>query len=192
MKLVLGSSSPRRLELLQQVGISPDEIRAMDIDETPYKKELPRQYCQRMSLEKYQATTLNDDEVIVCADTIVAAGRRILGKPKDENEARAMIKLLSGRRHQVISSVIVANAKQHHQRTVVTRVTMKRLNPKDIDNYLSTNEWQGKAGGYAIQGIASRFIPSINGSYSNIVGLPLVETLNLLSVYISPHKMRPL
>lgn len=187
MKLILGSSSPRRLELLNQIGISPDAIQVADIDETPLTKETPRPYCQRMSREKALTFDLTDNELVLCADTIVSAGRKILGKPKNEDDARQILKLLSGRRHQVLTSVVIRSSEQLKEKTVTTIVKMKALNQIDIDRYIATQEWRGKAGGYAIQGIASSLIPAIYGSYSNVVGLPLTETVNMLTYFI-PNK----
>ena len=187
MKLILGSASPRRLELLQQVGIVPDAIRPSDIDETPHPKELPRIYCQRMSHEKALVAELGDDQIILCADTIVSAGRKILGKPTDEADARAMLKLLSARRHQVITSVTIRSNTAIKHKTVETKVKMKGLSQSNIDSYIASGEWRGKAGSYAIQGLGASLIPSIYGSYSNVVGLPLVETINMLSTFL-PNK----
>ena len=176
--LILASASPRRLELLQQVGIKPDEIIPAEIDETPNKGEKPQQYVERMALEKCAAVQ-RDGAVTLAADTVVACGRRILGKPDNEAEARNFLQLLSGRRHRVYTAICV----NVRCKTVMTQVKFKRLSPQDIDNYILSNEWQGKAGGYAIQGLASAFIPSINGSYSNVVGLPLTETIRMLTSF---------
>ena len=181
MRLVLGSASPRRQELLAQIGVRPDAIRPADIDETPRKAELPRDYAQRLALEKAQAIELAPDEIALCADTVVALGRRILGKPADAEEAAKFLKLLSGRSHNVISAVALRSADRVRTRTVVTSVKFKSLSDIEISAYLRSGEWQGKAGGYAIQGLAAAYIPRINGSYSNVVGLPLAETANLLN-----------
>ena len=181
MKLVLGSASPRRQELLAQIGVRPDAIRPADIDETPRKAEPPRDYAQRLALEKAQAIELAPDEIALCADTVVALGRRILGKPADAEEAAKFLKLLSGRSHNVITAVALRCADQVRTRTVATSVKFKSLSDAEISAYLRSGEWQGKAGGYAIQGLAAAYIPRINGSYSNVVGLPLAETANLLN-----------
>ena len=181
MKLILGSGSPRRLELLAQIGLTPDDIRAPDIDETPTKAEQPRPYCARMAREKVAAVPIVDGEIVLCADTTVAMGRRILGKPKDAGEAAEFLLALSGRRHRVITAVAVKKGDQIWERDVVTNVKMKRLSDVELNAYLATNDWQGKAGGYAIQGPASAFIPWISGSFSAVVGLPLAETAALLA-----------
>lgn len=178
MRLVLGSASPRRRDLLGQIGVVPDQIAPADIDETPLKGELPRVYVERMAREKNAA--VQADGLILTADTVVSAGRRILGKPVDVTEAAQFLVLLSGRRHRVTTSVCVRNGDTMRQRTVQTRVKMKTLSDAEMSAYLRSNEWQGKAGGYAIQGIGAAFIPQINGSYTNVVGLPLTETANLL------------
>ncbi len=177
---VLGSGSPRRLELLGQLGIAPSEIRAPDIDETPLKHELPRPYCVRMAFEKAQAVAAGPGEVVLCADTTVALGRRVLGKPDDADQAAAFLNAMSGRRHKVITAVAVKRGARIWQRDVVTDVKMKRLSRAEIAGYLATGDWQGKAGGYAIQGPAAVFIPWIQGSFSAVVGLPLAETAQLL------------
>ena len=181
MKLILGSGSPRRLELLAQIGLTPDDIRAPDIDETPTKAEQPRPYCARMAREKVAAVPIVDGEIVLCADTTVAMGRRILGKPKDAGEAAEFLLALSGRRHRVITAIAVKKGDQIWERDVVTNVKMKRLSDVEVNAYLATNDWQGKAGGYAIQGPASAFIPWISGSFSAVVGLPLAETAALLA-----------
>lgn len=179
-KLILGSGSPRRLELLAQLGVTPDEVRAPDIDENPAKAELPRPYCQRMALEKVEAIAAGPGEVVLSADTTVALGRRILGKPEGEAEAADFLLMLSGRRHRVITAIAVKCDQQIWRRDVVTVVKMASLSDQDISAYVRSGEWQGKAGGYTIQGRAGRFIPWIQGSYSAVVGLPLVETSRLL------------
>ncbi len=180
MRLILGSGSPRRRELLAQIGVAPDEIRAPDIDETPYKQELPRPYCVRMALQKVNAVKASADEIVLCADTTVAVGRRILGKPQAASEAVAMLLLLSGRRHKVITAVALKLGARIWQRDVVTTVHMKNLSDAEISTYIRSGEWQGKAGAYGIQGLAGALIPSINGSFTGVVGLPLSETANLL------------
>ncbi|MCV2894358.1 Maf family protein [Lentibacter sp. XHP0401] len=180
MKLVLGSGSPRRKELLAQIGVVADDIRPPDIDETPLKAELPRPYCARMAREKAMAVTAAPDEIVLCADTTVALGRRILGKPEDAAEAERFLRQLSGRRHRVITAVTVRKGEQLWQRDVVTAVKMKRLSDAEIAGYIATNDWQGKAGGYGIQGPAGALIPWIEGSFTAVVGLPLAETAGLL------------
>ena len=179
-RLLLGSASPRRLELLAQLGISPDAVRPPEIDEAPQVAELPRDYCRRMALEKVAAIAADPDEIVLCADTTVAVGRRILGKPADEAEARCFLELLSGRRHRVFTAVAVRRGDRIRERDVETAVRMKRLSASDINAYLATDDWQGKAGGYAIQGPAGAFIPWISGSFSAVMGLPVAETATLL------------
>lgn len=180
MKLILGSGSPRRRELLAQLGVVPDEIRAPDIDETPHPKEPPRDYCARITREKIAALTVGTNEVVICADTTVALGRRIMGKPVDRGEAAQFLLALSGRRHSVITSVAVKTPQQTWQRDVVTAVKMKRLSDVELNAYLASDDWQGKAGGYAIQGPAGAFIPWIEGSFSAVMGLPVAETATWL------------
>ena len=179
-RLVLASASPRRRALLAQIGVTPDAVRPADIDETPRPRELPRAYVERMAREKALAVRTDGDELILAADTEVSVGRRILGKPASEAEAAAFLRLLSGRRHRVISAVCLRLGERLWQRTVVTRVRVKRLSDAEVAAYLRSGEWQGKAGGYAIQGLGGAFIPEIHGSYSNVVGLPLTETAALL------------
>jgi septum formation protein len=181
MKLILGSGSPRRKELLAQLGLTPDDIRSPDIDETPLKGELPRPYCARMAREKAQAVPRGEDEVVLCADTTVALGRRIMGKPQDEKEAAAFLLAMSGRRHKVITAVAVARGGLVYEADVVTVVKMKRLSDVELNTYLSSGDWRGKAGGYGIQGLAGAFIPWIQGSYSAVMGLPVAETATLLT-----------
>lgn len=180
MKLILGSGSPRRRELLAQIGVVPDAIRAPDIDETPRKAELPRPYCARMAQEKARAVVADDDDIVICADTTVALGRRILGKPESAGQAAEFLLALSGRRHRVITAVAVRRGARLWERDVVTTVQMKRLSDEELNAYLASDDWQGKAGGYAIQGPAGAFIPWINGSFTGVVGLPLSETAGLL------------
>lgn len=179
-RLILGSASPRRRALLAQIGVEPDAIRPPEIDETPQKAELPRPYCIRMAREKGQAVTTEPEEIVLSADTTVALGRRILGKPTDEQQARAFLGLLSGRRHSVITAVSVRRGDQLWQRDVLTKVRMKRLSEAEIAAYLATGDWHGKAGGYGIQGPAGALIPWISGSFTAVVGLPLAETATLL------------
>jgi septum formation protein len=178
--LILGSGSPRRKELLAQIGVMADDIRPPDIDETPLKTELPRPYCARMAREKALAVAAAPEEIVLCADTTVALGRRILGKPEDAGEAERFLRALSGRRHRVITAVAVKKGARLWERDVVTAVKMKRLSDADIAGYIATNDWQGKAGGYGIQGPAGALIPWISGSFTAVVGLPLAETAGLL------------
>lgn len=180
LKLVLGSGSPRRLELLGQLGLTPSDVRPPDIDETPLKREQPRAYCARIARQKAEALSLASDEVALCADTTVAMGRRILGKPEDEKEAAQFLLALSGRRHRVITAVVVRRGDDYWARDVVTTVKMKMLSDEELNSYLASDDWQGKAGGYAIQGPAGAFIPWIQGSYTGVVGLPVAETAQLL------------
>lgn len=182
-KLILASASPRRLELLRQIGIEPAEIAPADIDETPHPRELPAPYALRLACEKGAAMAPRfAGDVILSADTVVAVGRRILGKPRDIAEEKKFLLLLSGRRHRVIGGVaVIDHHGRLHARTVISIVRFRRLSAIDIDSYAEGGEWQGKAGGYAIQGCAAPFISFISGSYSNIVGLPLYETAALLT-----------
>ena len=181
MRLILGSGSPRRLELLAQLGITPDAVLAPDIDEAPRKGELPRPYCARLAREKALSLASGADDVVLCADTTVALGRRILGKPADAGEAAKFLTDLGGRRHQVITAVAVRRGDRVWTRESVSAVKMKRLSDIELNAYLQGGEWQGKAGGYAIQGAAGAFIPWISGSFTGIVGLPLAETAALLA-----------
>ncbi|MEX0350054.1 MAG: nucleoside triphosphate pyrophosphatase [Paracoccaceae bacterium] len=180
MAFVLGSGSPRRLDLLAQLGVRPDAVRPPDIDETPAKGELPRPYCVRIAREKALAVEANADDIVLCADTTVALGRRIMGKPADAGEAAQFLYALSGRRHRVITAVAVRRGERLWQRDVVSNVKFKRLSDAEVNAYLATGDWQGKAGAYAIQGPAGAFVPWISGSFTGIVGLPLAETSALL------------
>ena len=180
MAFILGSGSPRRLELLGQIGVLPDAVRPPDIGEDPLEAEQPRPYCNRITREKLGAVVAEHDDIVLCADTTVAVGRRILGKPADADEAAAFIKLLSGRRHRVITSVGVKRGDKIWQRDVVSTVKMKLVSKPELDAYIATGDWKGKAGGYGIQGPAGAFIPWISGSFTGIVGLPLSETAGLL------------
>ncbi|WP_170462963.1 Maf family protein [Ruegeria profundi] len=180
MAFILGSGSPRRLDLLAQLGVQPDAVRPPDIDETPLKGELPVPYCSRIAREKAQAVQADSADIVLCADTTVALGRRILGKPENAGEAAEFLHALSGRRHRVVTSVAVRCGDRVLQRDVVSQVKMKRLSDVEVNAYLATDDWQGKAGGYAIQGPAGAFIPWISGSFTGIVGLPLSETAALL------------
>jgi septum formation protein len=188
-KLVLASGSPRRLALINQAGIEPDALRPADIDETPVRGELPRACANRLARAKAEAAlgaVRLDEELkgsyILAADTVVAVGRRILPKAELLDEAAQCLRLLSGRNHRVHSAVcLVTPNEAFRQRLVETRVRFKRLSDQDIEAYLASGEWRGKAGGYAAQGIAGSFIVKLVGSYTNVVGLPLYETVTLLS-----------
>ncbi len=180
--LVLASASPRRLDLLRQVGIEPARIDPAHIDETPGPRELPRAYALRMAKAKLAAVAgRHPGALVLAADSVVACGRRILPKAETVAEARACLGLLSGRRHRVLGGVAVGGASGAvRTRLVETAVRFKRLEPAEIDDYIESGEWKGKAGGYAIQGRAARFVSFLSGSYSNVVGLPLYETIGLL------------
>ena len=187
-KLVLASGSPRRLLLINQAGIEPDALRPADIDEMPKRGELPRACATRLARAKAEAALTMvriDDELkgayILAADTVVAVGRRILPKAELLDEAGQCLRLLSGRNHRVHTSICMVTPKEtFRQRHVESRVRFKRLSEQDIEAYLASGEWRGKAGGYAAQGIAGAFLVKIVGSYSNIVGLPLYETITML------------
>lgn len=181
MRLILGSASPRRQALLAQIGLRPDAIIPPVIDETPLKGELPRAYCARIARAKTLAIAAAPGDMVLCADTTVALGRRILGKPDDKAQATQFLLALGGRRHQVITAIALKHGDQIWTREVVSQVKMKRLSELELKSYLDSNEWQGKAGGYAIQGMAEAFIPWISGSFSAIVGLPVAETAALLA-----------
>ena len=180
-QLVLGSASPRRLELLAQIGITPAKIIPADIDETPRAAEPARDYVRRMAREKAQALRPLTEAVILSADTVVVAGRRILGKPADPAEAAHFLHLLSGRRHKVMTAVAVAAGDRLHERLVETTIRFAPLTARQIADYVASGEWQGKAGGYAIQGRAGAFALWMQGSFSAVVGLPLAETAALLA-----------
>jgi septum formation protein len=182
-KLVLASASPRRLDLLRQIGIVPDYIEPADIDETPRRGELPAGHVARLAEEKARAVQpRHSDAFILAADTVVACGRRILPKAEDELTARGCLALLSGRRHRVYGGVaLLMPGGDVAIRRVVSQVAFKRLSEDEVTAYIASGEWQGKAGGYAIQGRAATLISWIAGSYSNVVGLPLYETAQLLS-----------
>jgi len=181
-RLVLASASPRRLALLGQIGLAPDEVAPAEVDETPQRDERPRQLVMRLSVDKGRAVAARfQSAYVLSADTVVAVGRRILPKAEVEAEARACLALLSGRSHDVLTAVsIQAPDGRKAQRLVESRVTFKRLSHPEVEAYIASGEWQGKAGGYAIQGRAGAFISHITGSYSAIVGLPLHETTALL------------
>jgi septum formation protein len=185
---VLASASPRRLSLLDQAGIKADSLLPTDIDETPKKNERPRDLARRLAREKAEAAlivTRNQPELtgayIIAADTVVALGRRVLPKPEIVDEAAECLRLLSGRAHRVYTAVTLVTPKgAFRERLVETRIRFKRLSSEDIESYLASGEWRGKAGGYAAQGIAGSFIVKLVGSHSAVVGLPLYETLSLL------------
>jgi len=182
-RLVLASASPRRLDLLRQIGIEPDIVDPADIDETPLPGELPRLHAARLARAKAETVRLrHPGALILAADTVVACGRRILGKPETEAEARRFLTLLSGRRHRVIGAIVVMNPNGNmSSRETVSQVLFKRLSNIEIAGYLATEEWRGKAGGYAIQGKAAAFVAWMSGSYSNVVGLPLFDAAQLLA-----------
>jgi septum formation protein len=190
-RLVLASASPRRAALLAQIGITPDEVVASDIDETPRKSETPRALALRLAREKAEAVKA-DDAIVLAADTVVAVGRRVLPKAETESEARRCLDFLSGRSHRVYTAVALrtagfqpeggqdAGGPSVRTRLAEARVTFKRLSHAEIEAYIASGEWLGKAGGYAIQGLAARHVTHIIGSYSAIVGLPLYETASLI------------
>jgi septum formation protein len=181
-RLILASASPRRLDLLRQVGVAPDAVDPADIDETPRRDELPAQYAPRLARAKAAlVATRHPGALVLAADTVVAAGRRILPKAEDEATARRCLALLSGRRHRVLTAICVARDGAVRERTVTSIVRFKRLSDAELAAYLACGEWHGKAGGYAIQGRAATLIAAISGSYSGIVGLPLFETAALLA-----------
>jgi septum formation protein len=180
--LVLASASPRRLDLLAQVGVAPDRVDPADIDETPLRDETPRRHALRLAVEKARAVApRSPDALVLAADTVVAVGRRILPKAETPEQATACLKLLSGRNHKVLTGVaVVAPDGREASRLVETRVQFKHLSAQEQADYLAGGEWRGKAGGYGVQGVAGGFIIDLHGSYTSVVGLPLYETLNLL------------
>ena len=180
--LVLASASPRRRDLLAQIGVVPQAIDPADLDETPLKGELPGPHAVRLAQDKAQAVAArHPHQFVLAADTVVACGRRILPKAEDENTARQCLRLLSGRRHRVQGGVcVIAPDGRMRSRLVTTTVTFKSLEPTELAAYLASGEWHGKAGGYAIQGLAALYVRALSGSYSNVVGLPLYETGILL------------
>lgn len=180
-RLILGSASPRRLDLLAQIGIVPHALRPADIDETPRRAETARDYVRRMAAEKAAALELGHDEALLTADTTVAVGRRILGKPVDRAEAAAFMRLMSGRRHVVLTAVALRHGPRTALRLVETKVRMRPIDEPALQRYVDLGDWQGKAGGYAIQGAAAAFIPWLQGSFSAVVGLPLSETAAMLA-----------
>jgi septum formation protein len=189
LKLVLASGSPRRLALLGQLGIEPDRVVPVTIDETPKRNELPRNLARRLSQEKAHAAyvSLREDPdlseaLVIAADTVVSVGRRILPKAEMIEEAASCLRLLSGRSHRVHTGIALVTAKgQIRRKLVETRVRFKRLSREDIDAYLASGEWRGKAGGYAVQGFAGGFVVKLTGSYSNVVGLPLYEVMTMIT-----------
>ncbi len=181
--LILASASPRRVDLLQTVGIIPAEIIPADIDETPMKEELPRDLALRLAVAKAQAVAAGHSKAFVlAADTVVGVGRRILDKAEDAGFARECLEMLSGRRHHVYGGIAVITPDgKVISRVVETVVSFKRLSPQEIERYIASTEWDGKAGGYAIQGLAASYIKFIQGSYSNVVGLSLYDTMQMLN-----------
>lgn len=181
VKLVLASASPRRKALLAQIGLTPDRIEPADIDETPFKGEMARDLALRLAESKCEAVQAQDNEFVIAADTVVTVGRRILPKAETEDQARACIGLLSGRSHRVFTGVCVRTSDgRKSSRVVESKVRMKRFSSEELRDYLAVGDWEGKAGGYAIQGYAAGFISEISGSYTAIVGLPLYETRAML------------
>jgi nucleoside triphosphate pyrophosphatase len=180
--LVLASASPRRLDLLRQAGIEPDKVDPAEIDETPLKKETPRLQALRLSRAKADAVAARSPGAFVLgSDTVVAVGLRVLGKAADENQARAYLKLLSGRAHRVLTGVtVIAPDGRSATRLGEARLQFKRLTPAELDGYVESGEWRGKAGAYGVQGRAGAFVTSLQGSYTAVVGLPLYESLCLL------------
>ena len=182
MRLILASASPRRLDLLARIGVEPDAIVPADVDESVPKGELPRDHALRLAREKAEAVSAKEpDAIVLAADTVVAVGRRILPKVEDEATLRACMALLSGRRHRVLTGVALAVPGHGvRERLVETMIAIKRLNSQEIDYYAAHGEWRGKAGGYALQGYGEVYVRHIAGSYSNVVGLPLAETRQML------------
>jgi septum formation protein len=191
LRLILGSASPRRLALLAQIGLVPDAVLPPDIDEAPLPRELPRAHVERLAAAKATAVAAAPDDVVLCADTTVALGRRILGKPADAAEAADFLVKLGGRRHAVLTAVAVRRGDRLWRRTSESAVRMKRLSDEELNAYLASGDWQGKAGGYGIQGLAGAFIPWISGSYTGIMGLPVAETAALLAAAGWPVWRRP-
>ena len=187
-KFVLASASPRRLALLDQVGIQPDALRPASVDETAKKGEMPRTLARRLARAKAEAARdliANDKELadayVLAADTVVAVGRRVLVKPRFVEEAVTALQLLSGRAHRVFTAIcLITPDDKLRLKVVETRVRFKRLAREEIDAYIASREWRGKAGGYAIQGLAGAFVQKLTGSYSNVVGLPLTQVVNML------------
>ena len=187
MAFILASASPRRFDLLAQIGRDPDTVVPSDIDETPQRGEAPKDLAERLALAKAQAiAAIHPNDIVLAADTVVACGRRILPKPTNEEDARRCLNLLSGRRHRVYGGLAVISPNYRNVRTVMTQVAFKRLSDVEINAYLESREWQGKAGGYAIQGRAATFVKQINGSYSNVVGLCLNATETMIGGLFGP------
>ena len=181
---VLASSSPRRIDLLNNIKIFPKKIYLSEVNEDINSKENPKKYCIRVAKNKaLKALEKYPEESVLSADTIVFCGNKIFLKPKDKEEAREFLTFFSGRKHNVLTCLCLAKKNLIKVKMVITKITFKRLNKHEIEEYLSTNEWKDKAGAYAIQGYAEKFIKRINGSYSNVVGLPLFETFNILKSY---------
>ena len=181
-KLILASSSPQRLSLLKTIGIEPDKVVPANIEEIPNKKEKPKDFVIRMSKEKaFDVAKEYSNSFILSGDTIVAAGRRIIGKPSDRKEAKEILCLLSGRRHRVLSAfTLIKPDLKEITKLVTSKVKISRLSENDLNEYLDTEEWRGKAGGYAIQSKASSFVPWISGSYTGVIGFPINEVKNVL------------
>lgn len=187
-QLILASASPRRLELLAQIGITPNLVAPTHIDETPQKGESALGLVTRLATQKALAS--NETGLVLAADTIVVCGGKILGKPTDAHDARAMLAKLSGRKHKVITAIALMDSNNKNNikcKSITTKVKFKQLSQEDIDSYIKSDEWNDKAGGYAIQGLAGKFVKSIQGSYSNVVGLPLYETANMLAGFGYKH-----
>lgn len=182
MKFILASSSPRRQELLASVGLTPDEIASPDVDESPLKGENPREYVKRIAILKARTIhSQNPQAYVLAADTIVEMGHKIILKAQDQEEAALILKRLSGRRHRVYTGVCVLSPEgKEAYKVVLTRLSFKRLTSDELEEYIASGEWEGKAGAYAIQGQASKFVKFISGSYTNVMGLPLYETDCLL------------
>jgi septum formation protein len=180
--LVLASASPRRLELLARIGVVPDRVLPVDLDETPLKAELPRQLAARLARAKAEAAHAQaPDAIVLAADTVVGVGRRMLGKPGDEAEARKFLDLMSGRRHRVMTGVcLIRPDGRRSERLVTTILAFQRLTPQQVDAHIESGEWRGVAGGYQIQKRAEAWVRFLSGSHSNVVGLPLFETAQLL------------
>ncbi len=181
--MILASASPRRLALLEQIGVAPDETIPADIDEAPHSNETPRAYVSRLAREKANAVAgAYPHRFVLAADTAVACGRRILPKAEDEATARQCLALISGRAHRVYSGVaLISPEGSLSERLVETRVKVRRMREREIDEYIRSDEWRGKAGGYAIQGLFAKHVIGIVGSYTNVVGLPLYETVNMIA-----------
>lgn len=182
MKLILASASPARLELLKNIGFTPDEIIPADIDETPLKKELPKDYVLRLAEEKAAKIAIdNKNAYVIGADSTACCGRTIIGKPKNRDDAKTMLQLLSGRRHRLYTGVcVIAPDGSMRSKKILTMVKFRHIQDSELEEYLDTDHWQGKCGAYGIQKDAGAFVHSINGSFSNVIGLPLVEVRNLL------------